>query len=196
MAQLGFWFELLSKELSATAAGPLDFAIPSLRQEEVLDLSIGVLKRISSVNIPFFESVSLAGWSLIASVGTAGSVLAQESSFSIDATGKKLEGAFSLNTAGVSALTDNQEVYFELIFSNGVGYYGGRFPVKILKAVHTTGALIPIAGDRALGAAEAVRTYVLKEMRPGERIIWQSDSGRKFEEWVSDDGIKQFVEVV
>jgi len=188
MANLRIYYELLHKSLAIAEQGPLGYALPPIRQEDSLVLDVSLIKQVSTLRAPMFELQNASAWSLRASIGTVGSVLASTSSFTIDSTGTILNGTLALNTAGINALTDGTEVYFELIATLAGSSYGKRFPVRYEKAVYTTGTLVAPADDAALGRAEGLRTFVSKEGAAGEGFILTAENGVKAFVYLDNDG--------
>lgn len=157
---------------------PEPFSIPDLYQEDQLRISLVALNRISQIS-PFFERINLNGYSLTISVGTAGTVRAQQATFTLDATGA-LVGSLDLNTAAITALADGASQKFEIILTNGATTkHRAQWPVTIRKSVSISGALVSPPADTALGRLEALRTYVLKEGASGDGVILTSPDGSK-----------------
>lgn len=175
---LTFYFDLLSKELAATEQGPTGLQLPPFGQEEVVPLSIGVIRRISEFEAPLFESVQIAAWSLRASIGPVGTALVTQNAFTV--VQNRFEGTLNLNAAAINALTDQQQgIYLDLLFNSGSEPYRGRFDLRIQKAVWLTGTLVAPAGDLALGVLEAERKFLKKEVDAGDSIIFKSADGTK-----------------
>ena len=188
MANLRLYFDLISKQLSATPQGPYGLTLPAFRQEDTLDLEISITKRIAYSSYPQFEVQNISAWSLRASVGTVASVAASATSFTPDSTATILAGSLALNTASVNAITDGAEVYFELIATLNGSPYGQRFPVRILKAIYLSGTLVAPADDTALGRTEGLRTFVRKEGSAGEGFILTAENGVKAYIYLDNDG--------
>lgn len=185
---LTLYFDLLSKELAATLQGPTGLQLPPFGQEEIVPLQIGVIRRISEIDAPLFESVQIAGWSLRASIGVAGTAYVTQNAWTV--VNNMFTGSLALNVAAINALTDEQSgVYLDLLFNAASEPYRGRFPVRIQKAIWLTGTLVAPAGDLALGTLEASRLYVRKEGAAGDSIILTSASGlKKIILYCDDDG--------
>lgn len=188
MATLRIYFELLSKQMAVTAQGPLGYQLPTLRQEDSLDLEISILRQISTVKQPLFELVNLSAWSIRVTIGTAGSSLTTATLSTVDSSGTSLSGNLALNTAGINALSDSASVYFEIIATNGSYVYGKRFPAIIEKAIYTSGALVTPADDTALGRAESVRLFVQKEGAAGDGFILTAENGVQAFIYLDNDG--------
>lgn len=195
MALFPLFWDVRNNKLVQSEADGGEVKLPDLYQEDGMELALTVLKRISS-SYPFFEKITVSGYDLVVSVGTAGTVNAQKSSgWTLTNNNTTYTGNVDLATAEISALADGTEQFVELKLNNGTINYRGQFKTRIYKSVATAGALVPVAGDTALSTNQAKRLFVLKEMDPGEGIIWQSPSGRKFLEYVDDAGAKQFTEI-
>ena len=160
---------------------PTPITLPVLYSEDRLDLEVALLKRVGVASTPFYEVQTLTGWALTVAVGTSGTPLAQQATWTANADNTLLRGVLDLNTSGVNALTDGQTVTFEVKFSNETTGTTHRVQVtvSIRKSVLTTGVLAEPAGDAALGRLEAKRTYVLKQGAAGEGIVLTSADGTK-----------------
>lgn len=181
MALLTLFFESTSKLLAAGQNLPLGYSLPHLRQEDILNVELSVIKLINEMTSPRYELVNLAGYSLRISIGTAGSVLASQNSFALDATNTKFVGLLNLNTAGINALTDGQTgISFEILVTDAAGgIYGQKFPCFIDKAVFLSGAVVNPPADIALGRLEAQRLYFPNEGAAGQGFIMKSGDGLK-----------------
>lgn len=193
MALIDLYYDTTTKDLVHGLNGPGGFTLPPLRQEEGVDLSLTVLKRIKFVGSGgLYQRMNMTGHSLqlsVSDVTAVATVLAGQSYSPVDAELGKFEGVLPLNTAGINALSDGAKVYFEIRLFNGSYYVSGRrFLTTVEKAVAAAGSPQPIAGDTALGSLEASRTYVRKEMAAGEGIIWTSPSGAQWIQFMHDDG--------
>lgn len=193
MALLDLYFELQNKRLVFSESNPRTFVLPDLYREDRFTINFRALKRVRSTSAPFFERVSLTSFALTIAIGTADTPLASASSWTASDNDTLLTGTLDLQTAGINALADGASSIFEIKLSIGGEPYRGQFPVTIRKSVSTSGALNPVVNDTALGVLEADRTYLRKEMRAGEGILWQSaDALQLAIEYLHNDGSHRF----
>lgn len=195
MALLPLYWDVVNKRFVFSETNPRHFMLPELHQEDSITIEFRALKKIREAMLPFFEVVTLSGYDLLLSVGSAASILASAGSWVPSSDNKTLSGTLDLNTAGINALADGTAQIFEVRLFDGTNYYRGQTSCTIRKSVATTGTLQAVVNDIALGKREASRTYVKKEMAAGEGILWQSASGRKWIEYMHDDGSKRVEEV-
>jgi len=195
MAVLSTFFELTNKQLAVSVQGPAGISLPTFAQEEIVTLDIGVIKQISTLGNQQFEQINPAGWSLALSVGqVAGSILAQQLTFTVDPVTMKFVGTLDLNTAGITALTDRQTgVYLEFLLTDSLGSkYRKRFDAVVEKSIYLASSLNPVVSDTAIGRLEADRTYVKKQGAAGEGFILKSADGTKqIFVYCDDDGSLQ-----
>jgi hypothetical protein len=190
-------FETQSGKLVFSDTDLSEVALKDLFQEDGLNIAFQAVKRINRVVSPLAQKISLSGYSLRVSVGVAGNPYAQATpgDFTLSDDGYVYNGTLNLNTSEIDALADGAEAKFEIHLSSGSILHRGQYTVKIRKAVHTTGVLVPVATDRALGAQEADRTFVKKIMAAGDWIEWGTAGGRRFAEYMHDDGTKRLEEI-
>lgn len=177
MALLDLFFDLQTKRLVFSETNGRSATIPDLHREDSFTIAFRALKRLRTIGTPLFQRVNLAGYSLTISIGSADTPLAQASSFVLSDTDTLMTGTLAMNTAGINALSDGASSLFEIKLSSGTEAYRGQFGVIIRKSVATSGSIVQVINDIALGVAEADRTYVRHEGRPGEAIILTSDDG-------------------
>lgn len=177
MVLLPLYFDVVSKTLVFSETNPRTFRLPDLYEEDKISIEFRALKRVRETVSPFFERVTLAGWSLEISVGSAGTILANATSWSISDSNTLLTGTLDLATAGISALPSGTSKTFEIKLSTGGFPYRGQFDCTIYKSVSIASSLSPVVNDTALGVLEADRTYLRKEGRAGEGILLTSDDG-------------------
>jgi len=178
MALLDLYFEVLSKTLVFSETNPRTFRLPDLNEEDKITIQFRALKKIRESVAPFFERISLASYDLQISVGSANSILASASSWTISDSNTLLTGTLDLATAGISALADGTTKTFEIkLSSGGTEAWRGQFVVTIRKSVSIASSLNPVVNDTALGVNEADRTYMRKEGRAGEGWLVTSEDG-------------------
>lgn len=168
------------------------FSIPNIHQEDILDIKLTLLTRIRSSYIPFFERVSLQGYSLYVAVGTAGSALASQNSWVISSDGYSLSGTLDLNQSGINSLADGTRLIFEARLSTSTTKIRAATEVTYRKSVILAGVLSPPVSDVALGQLEAKRTYVSKIGAAGEGFILTSPDGNSqgFCYWHNDGSFR------
>lgn len=181
MALLDLYFDLQTKRLVFSETNGRTATLPELYREDSFTIGFRALKRVRIVGTPLFERVNLSSYSLTISVGSADTPLAQAgpSAWTVSDSGTLMTGTLSLNTAGINALADGTITLFEIKLSSGGEPYRGQFNVTIRKSIATSGALVSVGTDVALGVAEADRTYARHVGRAGEAIILTSDDGLK-----------------
>lgn len=179
MALLDLYFDLQTKRLVFSTTNARTVNLPDMYREDVFTIGFRAVKRVRSIGNPLFEAVTLTGYALTISIGSADSALAQATSFTLSDSDKLMTGTLTLSTAGINALSDGSISIFEIKLSSATETYRGQFPVTIRKSVATSGALVSVIADTALGMLEADRTYVRKQGRAGEKIILTSEDGTK-----------------
>ena len=177
MALLNLYFDLQTKRLVFSETNGRSAIIPDLYREDSFTIAFRALKRLRTIGTPLFERVNLAGYSLTISIGSADNALAQATSWTLSDSDTLMTGTLNMPTAGINALADGASSLFEIKLSSGTEAYRGQFGVVIRKSVATSGAIVSVIADVALGVAEADRTYVRHEGRPGEAIVLTSDDG-------------------
>lgn len=186
-------FDTKSSRLVFSETDSSGVILPDLYQEDGVYIAFQAVKQINRTQLPFFEKIPLSGYALRISVGVAGNPYAQATpgDFVLSSDGYVYNGNLNLNTAEVDAAFSSATFFdttLEIFLSSGSTVHRGQFSVKIRKAIHTTGALVPVATDRALGAQEADRTYVRKEAAAGDYEVKTTPSGRRFAFYAHDDG--------
>ena len=178
MALLNLFFELQTKRLVFSETNGRSIALPDLYREDSFSIDFRALQRIRTIGTPLFNRVNLSTYSLTISVGTAADTpLAQASSWVVSDSGTLMTGTLNMSTAGINALADGTSALFEVKLSSGTEAYRGQFTVIIRKSLATSGSIVSVVSDIALGVSEADRTYVRHEGRAGEAIILTSDDG-------------------
>lgn len=173
--------------VSVTNQAP--YVLPALNTEDGIPIQLSALKRISTSPSNPFERISLQGFSLFVSVGTAGTVLASQNVWSISSDGYSLAGTVDLNTVGINALADGASVTFEARLSDGGPPWRVQQTVTIKKSVALSTAIVTPVTEAALGVLQAQRTYMRKEGLPGEGYILTSADGLKQEfNYLHNDG--------
>ena len=158
---------------------PDDFSLPAFKQEDILDISYSAVVPTGNILQPH-SRLSLVGYSLTISIGPVGAPIAQQTSFTAADDNYTLRGSLSLNTAGVAALADGTTTIFECQLSLGsTAVHRTHQNVSINKSVNIASALVPIAGDTALGRVEGDRLYMRKQGRAGEGFVLTSLDGLK-----------------
>lgn len=196
MAFLPLYFDTVNKQLVKSESNPGLFTMPDISQEEVLDIELTPLRRISYTTPPFFGRHMTSGLALVISIGTAGTVNATQSTWAEINGGATFSGSLDLSTAGINALTEGAAQIFEVRITGSVGLSRGLFNVRYHKGVNTSGTVQPVVNDTALGRVEATRLYVPQVMAAGQSMQWQTESGRTFIEYMHDDGTKHIEEVI
>jgi hypothetical protein len=180
MALLNLFFELQTKRLVFSETNGRTVILPDLYREDSFSIDFRALQRIRTIGSPLFNRVNLSGYSLTISVGVvADTPLAQASSWVASDSGTLLTGTLNMSTAGINALADQTSALFEVKLSSGAEAYRGQFNVVIRKSLATSGSIVTVVSDIALGVAEADRTYIRKQGRPGEAQVLTSDDGTK-----------------
>lgn len=165
MALLDLFWNLTENQLARGITDPAEFQLPLLVQENSPVLSVQLLKRSSYFwgEAPFAR-IPVSGYALNVSVGSANNPLAAQATWTTSADGYSLEAALPLNTSGINALTgDPSEQRFEMRLSDGTNFYSLSKTILIRKAVTLASSMVPVAGDTALGKAEAALRYVPKQ---------------------------------
>lgn len=170
-------FDIVSKRLVFNELNPRVFQLPEFNEEDTFEIEFRALKRVRESVAPFFERVSLASYSLQISIGSANSILASATSWTISDGNTLLTGTLDLATAGISALADNTTKTFEIKLSIGGSPYRGQATCVIRKSVSIAASLNPVVNDTAIGVLEVDRTYLRKEGRAGEGVLLTSDDG-------------------
>lgn len=184
MALLDLYFDTARKKLVRSLTDSSDFALPEFHQEDKIALSLRACKLIDQFNVPSFEQISLAGYSMQISVGLADDVYATQSSWTLDSTNYVLSGVLDLATAEITALADGTEVKFEIILSEATpSTFRGIFPVRIRKSVVLTSSLLPVPVGNALSEEKAA-------------VIYLPRSGIRSFTMVDDDGVTYLVRIV
>ncbi len=168
------------RTLAFSESDPSQVNLPRFYQEESPLIGFKALRRLTQMQAPFMEKLLLTGYSLQISIGTAGTVHAAQNAWTISADNYELQGALNLNTSGINtalAAANPSALTFEIRLFDGTNYFRGAFPVLVYKSVALAAALVPPAGDTALGALEAKRIYMKKEGEPGEGFILTSADG-------------------
>ncbi len=188
MALLPLWFDVVNKRLVVSPSNPDPWFLPTLFNEDIHSIEFGALKPTGLPVNPYFTRITPTGYSLVISVGTSSSILAQQASFTPSSDALLLNGNLALNTAGINALADGATVFFEIKLTDSAGPITFQQSVIVKKRVASSGTLVPIAGDSALGALQAERQYVRKQGLAGERQIFVSQDGLSaVEMWLAND---------
>ena len=112
MALLNLFFDTTKRAFVGGVTNPGGFRIGDLYQEDGIPMTLKALNRISTFAAPFYEVVSLTGYSLQVSVGTAGSILATQTSWSLNAAEDEWSGSVDLNVSGIASLAHGTTVIF------------------------------------------------------------------------------------
>lgn len=171
MAILSLNFDVLSKTLVFSETNPTPINLPPLHQEDSPTIEFRALKRIRQTGTPFYERISLSGYDLLISIGTAGSIEASSNTWTASDGNTLLTGRLDLNTAGISALADGTQRIFEVRLFDGTGFYRGQTDCTIKKSVALTSSLQPVVNDTALGRREASRTYIPQYRATGFTMV-------------------------
>lgn len=165
MALLDLYWNLTENNLVRGLLDTTPFSLPTLVQENSPTLRWNLLKRVSwYIGESQFSRIAFSGYALNVSVGSANNPLAAQSSWTPTGDGYTVEAALNLNTAGINALTaDPSQQTFEARLSDGSNFYSLSIKCSIVKAVTLASSLVPVAGDTALGKAEANLLYVKKQ---------------------------------
>jgi len=179
MALLALYNDVSLLDFVQGLRDPDPAVLPTLKQEDILHIEYQALKPTQNPLAPY-SLVALTGYSLTISVGPVGAPVAQQSSFTLAADGYTLVGSLSLNTAGFSALTDGSSTLFEATLMQGsTAVMRTQRTLTVRKSVYVAAALVPIAGDTALGRFEADRLYLRKDGANGEAWLSRSADGTK-----------------
>lgn len=148
MGLLSLNFNVTQKQLVNGLTDDGVFLLPELHQEDSPTIDLQAFKR-ENFNSPgpAFSRVSLAGYALQISIGSANSILASQNTWTLSADTYTLSAALPLNTAGINALADLTQQIFEARLSDGANFYRLQAPVIIRKSV----ALADTLSDPATG---------------------------------------------
>ena len=189
MALLPLNWDVVNNRLVIGETNAGVYQVRDLYQEDTYTIEFRAFKRIRETGSPIFEKVNLAGYALAVSVGTAANPLAQATAWTPSSDNYSLTGSLAMNTSGINGLSDGSSQIFEVRLYDGTGYNRGQQSVVVRKSVATSGALVSLPTDTALGSGEASRLYVKKEGAAGEGFILKSlDGTKKALIYLGDDG--------
>ena len=177
MALLDLYFDLQTKRLVFSETNARAVLLPEVYREDKFTIGFRGLKRVRTIGTPLFNRVTLTGYNLTISIGSADTPLAQASSWVLSDSDTLMTGTLDLQTSGINALADGASSLFEIKLSSATEFYRAQFNITVRKSVATSGALNPVIADTALGVLDADRTYARKEGRAGEGIVLVSDDG-------------------
>lgn len=197
MGLLALYFDVTSKVLRRGLQDEDVFLLPDLHQEDSPTIELNVIKRNSyDALTQHFSRVSLSGYSLQISVGSAASVLASQNVFTLSGDGYTLSGAVGLNTAGINALADGTTQIFEIRLSDGTNFYRLQTSCVIKKSVALAASLSVPATDTALGRIEAASTYIPSNDARSFTMLSLPNGSKRFLVYFHDDGSFRTEEIV
>lgn len=180
-------FVVNEKYLAFSETNPRKILLPAFYQEDTIQMRFKALKHTSD-KFPFLEKLNLTGYALQVSVGSVGSIMANNLTWNLVDNGYALEGNLNLNTGLVlAALTaDSVQLRFEILLILGGVPYRMHQSITVNKSVALAGAPVAPPNDAALGVLVAQRTYAPLNDCPG--IVFVSPAGKRFELYIDDNG--------
>lgn len=183
---LPLYFDVVNRYLIKGPTNPDRFLAGNLYQEDTYYIDFRAYTPTGQRFGTIYSPVSLAGHSLVISVGSAGVPNAAGIAWATSADSYTLSGALEMNTAGINGLAAGASQTLEVCLSSISGKIKGQQSVSIVKGVYTSAAVVPVASDVSIGRSEALRLFALKEGRPGEAIILTSLLGRQIQIYFDD----------
>ena len=171
--------DVVTKRLVLSYRDATIFTLPPFQNTECIPIAFCAVKQVSIFRQPIFEKIPLAGYSLQISIGSAGTVLAAQNTFTLSSDGYALTGVLDLNTAGISGCADGANALFEIRLFEGTHLTYAQTSVTLCKSVYTTGVLVPVPTDTALGLLEARRMFPMRDGAAGDGLIFTSADGSK-----------------
>lgn len=191
MALLKLYANRSTNSLVASVERPDGFSIPPLVQGDTISIQLSVVEDNPTAGIGAVSLVNLAPYSLKIGLGTTptgsggGTVIALQTSWTLDSNQTAYTGELSLNTAEVTTFlgtSSSRNAHIEIeLKTTATGAFETVYigQVEIRAQLITTGSTVPIPGDTALGSAEAAATYVPKLGAAGGSIVLTSSDGTK-----------------
>ena len=179
MSLLNLFFDISSKRLVNSLNNSGLYLLPEIHQEDIWTITLTACQRINFSSPPFYSVLNIADYALQISVGTVGTVNAQQSSWDRINNDQQFSGSLNFNTASINALADSVDQTIEIRLTATDAAYHALQTVKYRKIVAPTGTVAPIAGDRALGVNEADQRYLTYENN-GFTLVSQDGTKRAF----------------
>lgn len=186
MALIPLYLDLMTKDLVSGLFNSAPYRLPPLRQEDTLTFDLTVVRKLSTLplgNSPLFERVSMGGWTSLISVGVAaGTAIVSGTATGLSSDNFTFQNiSLPLVGAGISALTEGQEIYFEVKLTETAtgNFFGARYTTNLVKAISLAGSVVTPFADRALSLAEAQLGYVQYKLPAGRGIEFTSADGTK-----------------
>ncbi len=180
MALLKLFVDVSRKSFVLSDVNASDFQLPRLVQGDTYSVEITFVEPAPSLGIGRVTKVDCGSYSMRVGIGvtpiasTSVSPVVLQTVWTWDSAALKFTGTLALNTADLNTAmgaVSSKDLTFEIELKVvASGFYETMFqgPVTILAELIEDVALVPVAGDSALGRAEANATFVKKRGLPGE----------------------------
>lgn len=180
--------------------------LKNVRYGDVISLRIYLLEPNPDTNgaypVPYSYMEPTVGLKVaIGDRGTGVMVpVAYQNSWTPNGEQKYQEADLSIATAEALAAFAGVAPYTKTLEIKIVEAAGDRTVIQETVTIHPRAVspttVVPAATDEPISKNYAEAAYLKKEATESDFRIWQSSNGRRWKEWVNDDGIKQLEELV